>query len=32
MVAEQAEKVNPNLVARDDEGEPYTIRSHRLDL
>jgi RNA polymerase sigma factor (sigma-70 family) len=32
MVAEQAEKVNPNLVARDDQGEPYTIRSRRLDL
>ena len=26
LVAEQVEKVNPDLVARDDEGRPYTVR------
>jgi len=26
LVAEDVEKVNPNLVACDDEGEPYTVR------
>src|SRR5438874_1755787 len=26
LVAEEVEKVNPNLVARDDEGKPYTVR------
>ena len=26
LVAEQVEKVNPNLVARDEEGKPYTVR------
>ena len=26
LVAEQVEKVNPDLVARDKEGEPYTVR------
>jgi hypothetical protein len=26
LVAEEVEKVNPNLVARDAEGEPYTVR------
>ena len=26
LVAEQVEKVNPNLVARDDQGKPYTVR------
>jgi hypothetical protein len=25
-VAEDVEKVNPDLVARDDEGKPYTVR------
>jgi hypothetical protein len=25
-VAEQVEKVNPDLVARDEEGKPYTVR------
>jgi uncharacterized coiled-coil protein SlyX len=25
-VAEQVEKVNPDLVARDDQGNPYTVR------
>ena len=26
LVAEQVAKVNPDLVARDDQGEPYTVR------
>ena len=26
LVAEQVERVNPDLVARDEEGEPYTVR------
>jgi len=26
LVAEQVEKVNPNLVIRDDQGKPYTVR------
>ena len=26
LVAEQVAKVNPDLVARDDEGKPYTVR------
>jgi hypothetical protein len=26
LVAEQAEKVNPDLVARDEAGKPYTVR------
>ena len=26
LVAEQVEKVNPALVARDEEGKPYTVR------
>ena len=26
LVAEQVQKVNPDLVARDDEGKPYTVR------
>ena len=26
LVAEQVEKVNPDLVARDDNGKPYTVR------
>ena len=26
LVAEQVEEVNPDLVARDDEGKPYTVR------
>jgi hypothetical protein len=25
-VAEQVEKANPDLVARDEEGKPYTVR------
>jgi predicted RNase H-like nuclease (RuvC/YqgF family) len=26
LVAEDVEKVNPDLVARDDQGKPYTVR------
>ena len=26
LVAEQVEKVNPDLVARDEKGRPYTVR------
>ena len=26
LVAEQVEKVNPDLVARDVQGKPYTVR------
>ncbi len=26
LIAEQVEKVNPDLVARDDQGKPYTVR------
>jgi Chaperone of endosialidase len=26
LVAEDVEKINPDLVARDDEGKPYTVR------
>ena len=26
FVAEQVEKVNPDLVARDDDGKPYSVR------
>ena len=26
LVAEQVEKVDPDLVARDEEGKPYTVR------
>src|SRR2546422_11022742 len=26
LVAEQVEKVNPDLVVRDDQGKPYTVR------
>src|SRR5204863_2844639 len=26
LVAEDVEKVNPDLVARDDQGNPYTVR------
>ena len=26
LVAEQVEKVNPDLVARDDQGKPYAVR------
>src|SRR5207247_10386568 len=26
LVAEQVEKINPDLVARDEQGKPYTVR------
>ena len=26
LLGEQVEKVNPDLVARDEEGKPYTVR------
>jgi predicted RNase H-like nuclease (RuvC/YqgF family) len=26
LVAEQVEKVNPDLIARDDDGKPYSVR------
>jgi hypothetical protein len=26
LIAEHVEKVNPNLVARDDQGKPFTVR------
>jgi len=26
LVVEQVEKVNPDLVARDEQGKPYTVR------
>ena len=26
LVAEQVEKVDPDLIARDNEGKPYTVR------
>jgi hypothetical protein len=26
LVAEEVEKINPDLVARDDQGKPYTVR------
>src|SRR6059036_3735688 len=26
LLAEQVEKVNPDLVARDEQGKPYTVR------
>jgi DNA-directed RNA polymerase alpha subunit len=26
LVAEEVEKVNPDLVARDDQGKPFTVR------
>jgi len=26
LVAEQVEKVNPDLVGRDEQGKPYTVR------
>src|SRR5262249_3406167 len=32
LVAEQVEKVNPDLVARDDEGKPYTVRYEAVNV
>jgi hypothetical protein len=31
LVAEDVEKVNPDLVARDDQGKPYTVRYEALN-
>ena len=31
LVAEQVEKVNPDLVARDDQGKPYTVRYEAIN-
>jgi len=31
LVAEQAEKVNPDLVVRDKEGKPYTVRYEQVN-
>jgi len=31
LVAEQVEKVNPDLVARDEQGKPYTIRYEAIN-
>jgi hypothetical protein len=30
LVAEEVAKVDPDLVARDEEGKPYTVRSRRV--
>ena len=30
-MAEEVEKVNPALVARDEEGKPYTVRYEAVD-
>ena len=32
LVAEEVEKVNPDLVARDDEGKPYTVRYDAVNV
>jgi len=31
LVAEDVEKVNPDLVARDDQGKPYTVRYEAIN-
>ena len=31
LVAEQVEKVNPDLVARDEQGKPYTVRYEAIN-
>ena len=31
LIAEQVEKVNPDLVARDDEGKVYTVRCEAVN-
>jgi len=31
LVAEQVEKVNPDLVARDEQGKPYTVRYDQVN-
>jgi hypothetical protein len=32
LVAEEVEKVNPDLVARDDQGKPYTVRYEAVNM
>ena len=32
LVAEQVEKVNPDLVVRDDRGKPYTVRYEAVNV
>ena len=31
LVAQQVEKVNPDLVARDEQGKPYTVRDEAVN-
>jgi uncharacterized coiled-coil protein SlyX len=31
LVAEEVEKVNPDLVARDEQGKPYTVRYEAIN-
>jgi hypothetical protein len=31
LVAEQVEKINPDLVARDDKGKPYSVRYEAMN-
>ena len=31
LVAEEVEKVNPDLVVRDKEGKPYTVRYEQVN-
>jgi len=31
LIAEQVEKVNPDLVARDEQGKPYTVRCEAVN-
>ena len=31
LVAEEVEKLNPDLVARDEQGKPYTVRSEAIN-
>jgi hypothetical protein len=31
LVAEEAEKINPGLVARDADGKPYTVRDEAVN-
>src|SRR5262249_60466491 len=32
LVAEEVEKVNPDLVARDEQGKPYTVRYEAVNV
>jgi trimeric autotransporter adhesin len=31
LLAEEVEKINPDLVARDDQGKPYTVRYEAIN-